>query len=201
VGDFQVQYAFGTQTGGSHIRPASFNGIYGMKPSWNRVSREGVRMSSMTLDTIGWYGRSVEDLALVAEAFRIQRDPVPAAVKGLRVGVCRSPVWREIEPAGAQALSTAAARLADAGAIVEDLDLPDPFNRLHDAHIAIVSTEGGVSFLPEYINANATLAEGLKERSKTCCRSRPARCWKPIRWPIPAGRCWTRCSDRIWTSS
>jgi Asp-tRNA(Asn)/Glu-tRNA(Gln) amidotransferase A subunit family amidase len=164
VGDFQVHYAFGTQTGGSHIRPASFNGIYGMKPSWNRVSREGVRMSSMTLDTVGWYGRSVEDLALVAEAFRIHRDPTEVSVKGLRVGVCRSPVWREIEPAGATALSTAAIRLADAGAIVEDLDLPDAFNRLHDAHTAIVSTEGGVSFLPEYVNANAMLAEGLKEK-------------------------------------
>src|ERR1700710_1784721 len=65
VGDFQVQCGFGTQTGGSHIRPASFNGIYGMKPSWNRVSREGVRMSSMTLDTIGWYGGSVAGLSVV----------------------------------------------------------------------------------------------------------------------------------------
>ena len=58
VGDFQVPLAFGTQTGGSHIRPASFNGIYGIKPTWNRLSREGVRMSSITLDTVGWYGRS-----------------------------------------------------------------------------------------------------------------------------------------------
>jgi Asp-tRNA(Asn)/Glu-tRNA(Gln) amidotransferase A subunit family amidase len=164
VGDFHVQYAFGTQTGGSHIRPASFNGIYAMKPSWNRVSREGVRMSSMTLDTVGWYGRCVEDLVLVAEAFRIQRDPMPVAVKGLRVGVCRSPVWREIEPAGTLALSTAAQRLADAGAIVEAIDLPNPFNRLHDAHTAIASTEGGTSFLPEYIKANAMLADGLKEK-------------------------------------
>lgn len=164
VGDFQVQYAFGTQTGGSHVRPASFNGIYGMKPSWNRVSREGVRMSSMTLDTVGWYGRSVEDLALVAEAFRIPPESQPVSVRGLRVGVCQSPVWREIEPSGKLALSTAAQRLADAGAIVEEFDLPDPFNRLHDAHTAIVSTEGGASFLPEYLNANALLAQGLKDK-------------------------------------
>ena len=164
VGYFQVPYAFGTQTGGSHLRPASFNGIYGMKPSWNRVSREGVRMSSMTLDTVGWYGRGVEDLALVAGAFRIPLEPSPVVVKGLRVGVCRSPVWRDIEPAGALALSTAAQRLADAGAIVRELDLPEPFNRLHDAHNAIVSTEGGTSFLPDYINANALLPEGLKDK-------------------------------------
>ena len=164
VGDFQVPLAFGTQTGGSHIRPASFNGIYGLKPTWNRVSREGARMSSMTLDTVGWYGRSVEDLILVAEAFRIHRDSTPVSVKGLRVGVCRSPVWREIEPAGELALNTAAKRLADAGAIVEDLELPEPFGRLHAAHTAIASSEGGASFLPEYINANALLAPGLKEK-------------------------------------
>ena len=164
VGDFQVPYAFGTQTGGSHIRPASFNGIYGMKPSWNRVSREGLRMASPTLDTIGWYGRGVEDLALVAEAFRIARDPVPVSVKGLRVGVCRSPVWRQIEPGGELALATAAKRLADAGAIVEDLELPDAFNGLDAAHATIVQHEAGVSFLPEYINAGPMLAQDLRAR-------------------------------------
>jgi Asp-tRNA(Asn)/Glu-tRNA(Gln) amidotransferase A subunit family amidase len=164
VGDFQVPLAFGTQTGGSHIRPASFNGIYGMKPSWGRVSREGVRMASPTLDTIGWYGRCVEDLALVADAFRIGRDPGVVSVRGLRVGVCRSPVWREIEPSGERALATAAARLADAGAIVEELELPDAFNGLDAAHATIVQHEGGVSFLPEYINAGPMLAEDLRAR-------------------------------------
>ena len=164
VGDFQVPYAFGTQTGGSHLRPASFNGIYGMKPSWGRVSREGVRMASPTLDTIGWYGRSVEDLVLVAEAFRIGRDQVPVSVKGLRVGVCQSPVWREIQPTGELALATAAKRLADAGAIVEDMVLPDAFNGLDAAHQTIVQHEGGVSFLPEYINAGPMLAPDLTAR-------------------------------------
>jgi len=164
VGDFQVPLGFGTQTGGSHIRPASFNGIYGLKPSWNRVSREGLRMSSITLDTIGWYGRSVEDLIMVAEAFRIARDPIPVSVKGLRVGLCRSPVWREIEPAGELALTTAANRLAAAGAIVEELELPEPFSRLHAAHMVIAESEGAAAFLPEYVNANALLATPLRER-------------------------------------
>src|SRR5258708_21162564 len=92
VGDYQVPLAFGTQTGGSHIRPASFNGIYGMKPSWSRVSREGVRMASPTLDTIGWYGRSVEDPALVAEAFRIGRNSVPVSSKGIPGAAFQSPL-------------------------------------------------------------------------------------------------------------
>jgi Asp-tRNA(Asn)/Glu-tRNA(Gln) amidotransferase A subunit family amidase len=164
VGDFQVPCAFGTQTGGSHIRPASFNGIYALKPTWGAVSREGARMSSMTLDTVGWYGRSVDDLSLVAGAFRIAEHPHPIDVRGLKVGVCRSPVWNAIEPGGALALDTAAKRLADAGAVVMDLELPEPFSRLHDAHTAIVNREGGGSFLPEYVNARAMLAPDLRAK-------------------------------------
>jgi Asp-tRNA(Asn)/Glu-tRNA(Gln) amidotransferase A subunit family amidase len=100
----------------------------------------------------------------VAEAFRIGRDSVPVSVKGLRVGVCRSPVWREIQSGGELALATAAKRLADTGAIVEDLDLPDAFNGLDAAHATIVQHEGGVSFMPEYINAGPMLAQDLRDR-------------------------------------
>ena len=175
VGDYQVPLAFGTQTGGSHIRPASFNGIYGMKPSWSRVSREGVRMSSMTLDTIGWYGRSVEDLILVGTAYRIPAYDGTVGVKGLRVGLCRSPVWHAIEPGGVMALEAAAKRLADAGAIVEDQELPEPFTRMHKAHQVIVNSEGGASFLPEYANAHALLAPDLRAKVENALGITPDR--------------------------
>jgi Asp-tRNA(Asn)/Glu-tRNA(Gln) amidotransferase A subunit family amidase len=164
VGDYQVPLAFGTQTGGSLIRPASFNGIYALKPSWSRVSREGVRMSSISLDTVGWYGRGVDDLALVAQAFRIPEDPAPVQVRGLRVGLCRSPVWHAIEPAGVTALEGAAAKLSAAGAIVEPLDLPEPFDRMNAAQITIMSGEGAAAFLPEYVTAHAKLAPLLRDR-------------------------------------
>jgi Asp-tRNA(Asn)/Glu-tRNA(Gln) amidotransferase A subunit family amidase len=164
VGDFHVPLAFGTQTGGSHIRPAAFNGIYGMKPTWGVVSREGVRMSSLTLDTVGWYGRCAEDLAMVAAAFRFPKvtEHYRSGPEGLRVGLCRSPVWSEIEPAGADALMLAARRLQDAGAIVEELTLPEPFDRMLDAHTDIIQTEGGWSFLPEYMSSYAILASDLR---------------------------------------
>ncbi len=164
VGDFHVPLAFGTQTGGSHIRPAAFNGIYGMKPTWGVVSREGVRMSSMTLDTVGWYARCADDLAMVAGAFRFPKasEPYRAGPEGLRVGLCRSPVWSSIEPAGADALMLAARRLQDAGAIVEELIMPDPFNHLFDSHTDIIQTEGGWSFLPEYMSSYPILAPDLR---------------------------------------
>ncbi len=164
VADFMVPLAFGTQTGGSLIRPAAFNGIYGMKPSWNVVSREGVRMSSVTLDTVGWYGRCAEDLALMAAAFRIPDFRQTIAVRGLRVGLCRSPVWSKIEPAGATALDAAAKRLSAEGALIDELVLPEHFNRLIEAHAAISHREGGASFLPEYLNAHDMLAEDLQAK-------------------------------------
>ncbi|KAL5584152.1 hypothetical protein FOVSG1_015503 [Fusarium oxysporum f. sp. vasinfectum] len=67
VADFQAPMALGTQTGGSMIRPASFNGIYGFKPTWNSVSREGQKIYALMYDTLGWYGRCVEDLVLLAD--------------------------------------------------------------------------------------------------------------------------------------
>ncbi len=165
VGDFHVPLAFGTQTAGSHIRPASFNGIYGLKPSWPLVSREGVRMAAPSLDTVGWFGRSIDDLLLVAEAFRLpQVDGPPVAVRGLRVGLCRSPVWHRIESAGSDALALAARRLEDAGAIVEELALPEPFSRLHEARELINLREGSASFLPEYLGAYEKLAPDLRAR-------------------------------------
>ena len=166
VGDFQVPLAFGTQTGGSHIRPAAFNGIYALKPTGHLVSREGVRMSSITLDTVGWYGRCVDDLIMVAEAFRLPKSsaPIPTHPKSLRVGLCRSPAWQAIEPAGEASLKTAAQRLRDAGAIVEEFELPAPFNDLLEAHADIVETEGGRSFLPEYLSSFDMLAPDLRAK-------------------------------------
>ncbi len=169
VGDLQVPLGFGTQTAGSHIRPASFNNLYALKPSWSLVSREGVRMSSLSLDTVGWYGRSVEDLRLVAEAFRLPglADQPGMALRGLRVGLCRSPHWDRIEPAGAAALEAAGRRLEAAGAIVMPLDLPPAFAGLTAARDVIAQHESSAAFLPEYLGAYPILHEGLRARVET----------------------------------
>ena len=86
------------------IRPASFNGVYALKPTWGVVSREGAKMLSAYCDTVGWYGRCVADLALVAEAFRL-RDLAaqePVSVRGLRVAMCRTPYWEQGGAGGAE---------------------------------------------------------------------------------------------------
>jgi Asp-tRNA(Asn)/Glu-tRNA(Gln) amidotransferase A subunit family amidase len=153
VGDKQVQLAFGTQTGGSHIRPAAFNGIYGLKPTHGAVSREGAKNYSHTLDTIGWYGRSVDDLELVAREFRLFGidEPEKIQLKSLKVGLCRTPYWESADAYARAALTEAGRRLEKAGATVIELELPEPFGGLDHAQHMVIYGEGRGSFLPDYL--------------------------------------------------
>jgi Asp-tRNA(Asn)/Glu-tRNA(Gln) amidotransferase A subunit family amidase len=77
VASSMVPLAVGSQTNGSLIRPASFCGVYGFKPSFGAISRSGVLALSRPLDTLGVFGRTVEDLALAAEPLFgfDERDP------------------------------------------------------------------------------------------------------------------------------
>src|SRR5437868_3056241 len=72
-----VPLALGSQTNGSVIRPAAFCGVYGFKPTHGLIPRSGVLQLSRTLDHVGCFARSIEDLALVAEelAGHDERDP------------------------------------------------------------------------------------------------------------------------------
>ena len=71
--------AMGSQTVGSVLRPASYNGIVGLKPTYGRVSRRGVVPVSWSLDTVGWMGRSVEDMALLLQVMAGPDDLDPVA--------------------------------------------------------------------------------------------------------------------------
>ena len=70
VASGMVPVAVGTQTGGSVIRPAAFCGVVGFKPTFGVIPRTGVLTQSSTLDTIGVFGRTVEDVALAADALQ-----------------------------------------------------------------------------------------------------------------------------------
>ena len=166
VGDHQVPLAFGTQTGGSHIRPASFNGIYALKPTCNVVSWTGARQSSPSLDTIGWYGRAVEDLTLVAQAFRLRGTDAMTRpnVKDLKVGLAYTHNSSKAEPAGREALKLAVERLASAGAIVEEISFDPDFATLNDAQKLIANWEGQAQFLPDYLESHEKLHDDFRQK-------------------------------------
>lgn len=87
-----VPLAIGTQTNGSVIRPASFCGTFGFKPTRGMIPRTGVLQTSVSLDQIGTFGRTLEDVALLSDAISAydQRDPVsdcnarPSTLQGAR---------------------------------------------------------------------------------------------------------------------
>lgn len=151
VADYQVPIALGTQTGGSTIRPASFCGVFAMKPTWGIVAREGLKIYSVTLDTLGWYARSVADLALLADVFAIADDspPAPFVLKGARIAVCTTPAWPLADPATRDALAKGASLLGQAGAEVTTLDLPAAFDPLILQQDIIMKAEGRAAFLSE----------------------------------------------------
>ncbi len=100
VADGMLPLALGTQTAGSVIRPAAFCGIVGFKPSHNRVPQAGVKSLSGTLDTIGAFGRSVRDVALLgavltgdARLFDASAFEQSQALAALRIGKCQTPDW------------------------------------------------------------------------------------------------------------
>ncbi len=73
VASFMAPASIGSQTGGSVIRPASYCGVVGYKPSYGLISRNGVLRTSYSLDHIGIFGRKVEDVALLAKVL-IKKD-------------------------------------------------------------------------------------------------------------------------------
>jgi Asp-tRNA(Asn)/Glu-tRNA(Gln) amidotransferase A subunit family amidase len=82
-----VPLAVGTQTGGSVIRPAAFCGTYGFKPTFGLIPRSGVLTQSPNLDTVGVFGRCVEDLAILADAMQAYDAHDFASLRGSRGGL------------------------------------------------------------------------------------------------------------------
>ena len=151
VADGMVPLALGTQTGGSTIRPASFCGVYAMKPTLGRIATEGMKAYAVHLDTIGLFGRSVGDLRMMADAYRLS-EPGSATppVAGLRIGLCRTPMWAEAEPGGQAALLQAAEQLRAAGAVVDEVELSGRFTDINRIQDEIMQDGGRSAFLDNY---------------------------------------------------
>ncbi|XPS72666.1 Amidase [Ascochyta lentis] len=164
VGDFQAPIGLGTQTGGSTIRPGSYNGIYAFKPTWNSITREGQKIYSLILDTLGLYARSVDDLELLADTFAIFDDS-PAAtdfsVQGAKFAFLKTMVWPSVGSGTTAALDKAISLLRTHGAEVEEIVLPEHLNELPTWHATVLASEGRTAFLPEYTVAKAQLSAQL----------------------------------------
>lgn len=151
VGDHQVPISLGTQTGGSTIRPGSFNGIFALKPTWGSISREGLAQYSMTCDTLGLYARSADDLQLLAKVFQLADDETPPTtpfkIAGSKIAFCKTHVWHKAGPGTKNAWEKAKKILESKGAKVEEIELPSEFEKITAWHRNVLAGEGRTSFL------------------------------------------------------
>ncbi|KAF2425571.1 amidase signature enzyme [Tothia fuscella] len=156
VADFQVPLSFGTQTGGSVIRPASYTGTYAMKPTFNVISGGGIKVASLEFDTIGYFARTLDDLKLITGVLSVMtEEPVEEIpLKETKVGFVKSPFWPSAGPGTIAAMQKAAEILRSHGVTVEEVEFPDEFNdatTLDRMFKIVFVTNGGVSFYNDYL--------------------------------------------------
>jgi amidase len=151
VADHQVPAAFGTQTGGSVIRPAAFCGVVGYKPSFGEFPRSGVKLQCHNLDTLGILCRSLDDLPpLRAVLTAGSPRPIDRTVRAPRLGVCRTPAWEKADAATQGLIERTASRLAAAGARLTDVAFAPHFRDIHEHHRRIFNYEAAHNYAYEY---------------------------------------------------
>lgn len=176
VAAFMAPLAIGTQSNGSVIRPASYCGVYGYKPSHGLISRHGVLRQSPPLDQVGVFARTIEDAALVAEQMMAfdNRDPDtrPGARTSLvgtladeppvkpRLAFVKTPVWDQADRDTREAFAELVARL---GENVVESELPEMFRDAVGLHRTIMEADLAGSFEREYASGKERLSPILRE--------------------------------------
>ena len=143
-----VPLAFGSQTVGSVIRPASFCGIVGYKAGFGRFDLSGVKPLARSLDSLGFFGRSVRDVVLFSDAVAGSADAGMIAVPNRppHVALIRTAQWERADSASRQAVETTATLLTESGAALDEPELPAEFADLPDIQ-NVIFTAGAAEAL------------------------------------------------------
>ncbi len=143
VADFMVPAALGSQTIGSTIRPATYCGVVGFKPTYRILSLAGVKSQAESLDTLGLLTRAVDDLLLLSNALLgvPQAFDAPTREAPPRLGLCRSPHWPKAQASTIRVMDEAVRLCTAAGASFEEISLSERFDRALDAQWTILSFE------------------------------------------------------------
>ncbi len=160
-----VPWAFGSQTVGSVLRPAAYNGVVGFKPTFGRIPRLGVVPMATSFDHVGVLVRSVEDVALLLSVLAVHdpddpycadvpADDYVAAVSGdlpaPRLGLVRGWFANEADAETRLLMEETAQELANAGAVVEEVDPGVDFARAYASHRIMQESEMAVWHTPLY---------------------------------------------------
>jgi amidase len=157
-----VPLALGSQTLGSVIRPAAFNGVVGLKPSFGAIPRTGVHPLSPSLDHVGCFARRVDDVALALSLLAGSSDgdphgrPIPGfhidADKGLQplvkphLAIVRFENWSKVEPEQQLVFDAAIAKLRESDAVLEELQLDELDSANWNTINTILASEAALIF-------------------------------------------------------
>jgi len=172
-----VPVALGSQTNGSVIRPASFCGVYGFKPTHGLIPRGGVLKLSRTLDHVGVFARCLEDVALVAEQL-VGQDPrdrdtrvrarIPFVATAAEeppltpvLAFMKGPAWERAEEETKEAFAELVAELGDR---VFEVDTPDSARRALEWHRTIMEAEMAANLDREWERGRDRLSESLRKQ-------------------------------------
>jgi Asp-tRNA(Asn)/Glu-tRNA(Gln) amidotransferase A subunit family amidase len=167
VADCMVPLAISTQTAGSIVRPASYCGVVGFKPSFGLIDPSGMRRLVPSFDTVGIHARSVADAALALGAlshWHGLETCLSGACTGLRFAVCRTHSWSLASPAMRGALDHAVARLAAHGPPPGVVELPPVFALLNVAHDTISDAEARQALDVEWRKHRDGLSPGVQAK-------------------------------------
>ena len=181
-----VPLALGSQTGGSTVRPASYCGVYGLKPTRGLIPRRGMSRVAQTLDTVGLFARTIDDVALLLESCVAhdegEFESTPRAVPPYRAiaaeeppmaptfGFVKTPHWHRLDDDAKQAFAELVERLGDR---VEEVELPRAIEQAWDWHSLIMEAEVAVNLAREWDKGRARLSDRLRGRIERG-RSHPA---------------------------
>ncbi|MEX1007289.1 MAG: amidase [Acidimicrobiia bacterium] len=156
-----VHVALGTQTAGSVIRPASFCGVFGFKPTFGTVTTAGVKPFAPSLDTVGWSARDVALLDRVRVVLT-GRTPAPQLGAAPRIAVIRTEHWLDATSDARDAVEHAARAAADAGATITDAALPAMFDGLASDQPIVMSYEAVRSLAWEWNTQRGRVSASLQ---------------------------------------
>lgn len=165
VASGMVPLAFGSQTAGSLIRPASYCGVFALKPTHGLFNLAGVKAFAPSLDTLGWLACSADDLelmrcALAGQPYVVleQRQP-----RTLRVGVCKTHEGPALDAGGVEAWDRGLARLEAAGVPLRGLDMPADSAGLLQAQKTVMAWEAARSLATEFDQHRSRLSKPIVE--------------------------------------
>ena len=175
VGAEMVPLALGSQTNGSTIRPAAFCGVIGFKPTHGLISRHGVLALSRTLDHVGLFARTIDDIALVAEQFAGHDEGDPDTRPRARIpfidvaaqepplppmfGFIKTPMWERTDEDTKEGFAEIVEQL---GSQVEEVELFPSATEAWQWHQTIMAAEMAANLEREWNPGRDRLSEQLR---------------------------------------